>query len=120
MDEKKDKSVADKDLNAFDTRLSKANKIRDDRKPKETAKTGVHLAYRIAMELVVATVVGGFIGWYLDKQFDTKPWLLLTFLLFGMGAGFKNVLRMASKMTTQSSEATEEQIKQEEQDETKS
>ena len=117
MNEKKDKTVADEDLTDFDSRLSKANKIRDDRKPKETAKTGAHLAYRIAMELVVATVVGGFIGWYLDKQFDTKPWLLLTFLLFGMGAGFKNVFRMASKMTTEGPEASDEN---QEKDETKS
>lgn len=109
MDEKKDKAVADKDLRAFDTRLSEANKLRNDRQPKETAKTGVNLAYRIAMEMLVAIIVGGFIGWYLDKQFDTKPWLLLTFLFLGIGAGFKNVFRMGAQMTTSGPETTPEE-----------
>jgi ATP synthase protein I len=108
MNEKKDKSVDDKDLKAFDTRLSKANKLRGDRQPKEKAKTNEHLAYRIGMELVVATVVGGFIGWYLDKYFDTKPWLLLTFLLLGIGAGFKNVLRSAKILVTTGEQSVSE------------
>jgi ATP synthase protein I len=48
-------------------------------------------AATIGTHLVVSTFVGLGIGWYLDKWFGTKPWLLSVFLCFGIAAGFKNV-----------------------------
>ena len=45
----------------------------------------------IGIHLVVSTFVGLIIGYYLDKYLDTKPWLLLIFLLLGIAAGFKNL-----------------------------
>ncbi|GJM03322.1 MAG: hypothetical protein DHS20C08_18230 [Rhodomicrobium sp.] len=54
-------------------------------------------AMRMGSEFVVAVLVGTFIGWQLDKWLDTKPWLLILFLLFGFGAGMRNVLQLASK-----------------------
>ena len=45
----------------------------------------------VGITLVVATVIGYFIGHYLDGRFGTTPWLTLVFLLFGIAAGFKNL-----------------------------
>jgi ATP synthase protein I len=50
------------------------------------------------MELVVGIVVGGFIGWWLDKWLSTKPIFLLVMLLLGMIAGVLNMLRTARDM----------------------
>jgi len=30
-------------------------------------------------------------GVYLDRKFDTSPWLTLIFLVFGIAAGFRNI-----------------------------
>lgn len=39
----------------------------------------------------LSIAVGVGIGWYLDKLFGTKPYLLLFFLAMGIIAGFKNL-----------------------------
>lgn len=54
-------------------------------------------AFRFAAELVVGVGVGGFIGWVLDRQFNTAPWLLILFVAFGFAAGLLNVIRAAKK-----------------------
>jgi ATP synthase protein I len=47
--------------------------------------------------MVVSTFVGLAIGLYLDKYFDTKPWLMLIFLLFGIVAGFKSLYMVVKR-----------------------
>ena len=55
-------------------------------------------ALRLATELVAGVVVGGFIGWALDKWLETKPFLMVVFLLLGAAAGILNVIRTAKAM----------------------
>jgi ATP synthase protein I len=52
----------------------------------------------VGLNLVSATFVGLFLGWWLDKWLGTKPWLLLAFLLFGIIAGFRNVIMEVRKI----------------------
>ncbi len=47
------------------------------------------------MTLVVATVIGLGVGYYLDLWLGTRPWLLLVGLAFGIAAGFLNIFRAA-------------------------
>jgi ATP synthase protein I len=54
--------------------------------------------FKIAVELVVGVVFGAFLGWVLDRQFGTRPWLLLLFLVFGFCGGMLNVIRTARRM----------------------
>ncbi len=49
----------------------------------------------VGIHLVIATFVGFFIGYYLDKFLGTKPWLTIIFLIFGIIAGFRDLFRMA-------------------------
>jgi len=49
----------------------------------------------IGIQLVVATFVGFAIGHFLDKLLGTSPWLTLVFFLFGIAAGFRDIIRMA-------------------------
>ena len=53
----------------------------------------------LGLNLVTSTFVGLIIGWFLDKWLGTKPWLLLTFLVFGIIAGFKNVFMEVKKIS---------------------
>ncbi len=59
-------------------------------------------AFKISVELVAGVVVGGFIGWVLDRQLGTKPWLFIVFLMFGFAAGMLNTIRSARRMQAQS------------------
>ncbi|EFL50686.1 conserved hypothetical protein [Solidesulfovibrio fructosivorans JJ]] len=68
----------------------------------------------VGLNLVSATFVGLFIGWWLDKWLGTKPWLLLAFLIFGIIAGFRNVMQEVRKI--QKADAQNVADGQEEQD----
>ena len=45
----------------------------------------------------IATIVGLLGGMWLDSHFGTTPWLMLLFLVFGLVAGFRNVLRAVAR-----------------------
>jgi ATP synthase protein I len=52
----------------------------------------------VGLHMVSCTVIGLAMGWYLDKWLDTRPWLTMTFLLFGIAAGFRNVYRETRRL----------------------
>jgi len=54
-------------------------------------------ASTIGIHLVLTTFVGFGIGYFLDKLFGTSPWLTVIFLIFGIIAGFRELLRIAKK-----------------------
>lgn len=54
-------------------------------------------ASTIGINLVLSTFVGFAIGYFLDKFFGTSPWLTVTFLIIGIIAGFRELLRIARK-----------------------
>ena len=56
-------------------------------------------AMRLAVEMVSALLVGGGLGWFLDGWFETRPWLLVVFLLLGAAAGTLNAYRVAMRLT---------------------
>ena len=51
----------------------------------------------IGFHLVSGVVVGVLIGYYLDKFFNTSPWLTILFFFLGLVAGFKNMYTDAKK-----------------------
>jgi ATP synthase protein I len=52
----------------------------------------------IGMTMAISITLGALIGHYLDNKFNTDPWLLLVFLLFGIIAAFENLIIMARKL----------------------
>ena len=54
-------------------------------------------AFKFAGELLVGVVVGGGLGWALDKQFGTAPWLMVLLVILGFAAGLLNVVRAAQQ-----------------------
>ncbi|WFS62794.1 AtpZ/AtpI family protein [Pseudodesulfovibrio thermohalotolerans] len=45
----------------------------------------------MGLHIVSATVVGLTFGYFLDKYFGTRPWLIMIFFFLGIIAGFKMV-----------------------------
>ena len=52
---------------------------------------------RAGSELIAGVIVGGGIGYLLDRQTGFSPLFLIIFLMFGMAAGFWNVYRLARR-----------------------
>jgi len=65
-------------------------------------------AWSVGLNLVISTIVGGVMGYGLDYAMErwfslkTAPWLLFVFAIFGIIAGFKDLIMMAKQSDDQS------------------
>jgi ATP synthase protein I len=57
----------------------------------------VGLASTLGLTIVIATFIGLAVGIWLDRVFNTSPWLTVIFLVLGIIAGFRNFYRFMSK-----------------------
>ena len=94
-------------LSDLDARLGsvKTRKTTGNDNEAERRGSALGLAFRLTTELVAGVVVGGLIGWQLDKWLDTSPVLLLVFFVLGVAAGILNVIRTAHEMQRKSGNA---------------
>jgi len=70
--------------------------------------TGLAMAWRISIEIVVAVVVCTVVGWGLDSLFGTTPWLMLLGLVLGGAAGINNAVRAILRMEAEAARRQEE------------
>lgn len=61
--------------------------------------SGLAMAWRLGSEFISGVLVGGLIGWLVDKWFGVEPWGLIIFILLGFLAGMLNMLRSAGKIS---------------------
>jgi ATP synthase protein I len=54
-------------------------------------QTGV--AYRVLVDMIAGLLVGGFLGYWLDRWFDWAPYALIAGLVVGFAAGVNNAWR---------------------------
>lgn len=54
-------------------------------------------ASSVGLELGISVILGLLFGWWLDKQLGTAPWMMLVFLVFGLIAGFRGVIRAVNR-----------------------
>lgn len=54
---------------------------------------------RHAFEIAATTLVGAGLGWWIDRWLGTGPWGFLLLLLFGVAAGFWNLLKAVNAET---------------------
>jgi ATP synthase protein I len=65
-------------------------------------------AWAVGLNLVISTIVGGLMGYGFDYAMarwfgvKTAPWLLFIFTIFGIIAGFKDLIMMAKNADDQS------------------
>lgn len=89
-------SLADLDARLRKAREAETGSVRD-RGGSEGggASSAMGIAFRLSIELVSAVLVGGAVGWLLDRWLGTTPWCLLGFFVLGVAAGMMNVFRAA-------------------------
>jgi ATP synthase protein I len=85
-------------LTELERELRKARGKRATNPAPESGQSQLGIAFRLVTELVAAVIVGGAVGWGLDRVFGTSPVLLILFFFAGIAAGFRNVLRAARDM----------------------
>lgn len=64
---------------------------------RDASKREESQGWSIAVEFVGAMLVGGLIGWFIDRQAGTGPWGLIILLLLGFVTGLRSVLRQQKK-----------------------
>ncbi len=89
----------------FEKRLERARGHPGDAPEAQARGSAMGTAFRISTELVVGLLVGGLIGWQLDRWFDTSPVFLLLFFVLGAAAGIWNVVRTALAMQSDTGDA---------------
>lgn len=101
--------MGDEEKAAFEGRISELGERLDKVKAQRQAETeadldaemrsrGMAYGMRMAAELVGAVIVGGAIGYGLDRWLGSTPWLFLLFFVLGFAAGVLNVVRAYEKM----------------------
>ena len=85
------------ELQSLGKRLDKARRQSEPR-PQKAPPTLLGVAYRIAIELMVAVAVGAGLGWLLDRFLHTRPIFLIVMFLLGAAAGIRNVMRAATEI----------------------
>ena len=70
--------------------------------PKPGAKNGsgsgmshrqTAVAYRVLVDMIAGLLVGGFLGYWLDRWWGSQPYALVVGLIVGFGAGANNAWR---------------------------
>ena len=49
------------------------------------------------LAMAISITLGALIGYYLDKRYNTEPWLFIIFLILGIIAAFRNLYLMYKK-----------------------
>ncbi len=55
----------------------------------------IHLGWSIA----ISVVLGAGVGYWLDKRFDTSPWLLIAGSILGIAAGLIELTRASKRLS---------------------
>ncbi len=68
-----------------------------NKKPSKTNYRKIAAISSLGLMLPSSIAVGLFLGYYLDKFFGTRPWLLLVFFILGIVSGFYSLIRGLNK-----------------------
>jgi ATP synthase protein I len=84
-------------LQDFEKRLDKTISAREAKNgPDTTEGSAAGLAMRAVSELLVGLVVCMVGGYYLDRYFGTRPWIMIGLMPLGLAAGVMNVMRLSN------------------------
>ena len=93
------KGSSDPRLDSLDMQLKQvrqAEKIRSGKKDQAPAK-GRRQGNRVLTELIAGPAGGALLGWFLDRLFDTAPWILLIAMFLGIAVAFRNIIRISNE-----------------------
>ena len=89
----------------FEQRLSRAQQKAQGAQEAEKPDGASNLAFRMGVDLVAGTGVGAFMGFWVDKWFDTKPLFFIVLFILGFVTGIRNVFLTADRMQAESDKA---------------
>lgn len=85
-------------LNKLGSRLSALHQAEAEKEQAYQAtrasSSSMGIGMRIGIELIVATLAGVALGWFIDQKLNTKPIFMLAFSVLGFTAGVMDVLRI--------------------------
>ena len=81
-------------LRAISARLQTLQQQKAAEEANSAANRAESSAWSQGAEFVGAVVVGGGIGWWIDRRFGTGPWAMIILLIIGFAAGTLNALRL--------------------------
>ncbi|MCA3554574.1 AtpZ/AtpI family protein [Aestuariivirga sp.] len=106
-DDRQNSNSSDPELGDLSARLKElSGRIAAERNEQaESAKPSASMTdasayargYKLVSEFAAGTLVGGLIGYGIDRLFGTLPFGLIFFLLLGFGAGILNMARAANR-----------------------
>ena len=72
-----------------------------DRQAAVGGETGraMALGFRMLAELVAGVIVGAVSGWQIDQWTGLSPMFLIVFLMFGVAAGFWNMMKTGQSLS---------------------
>lgn len=85
-------------LNELGEKLDEARRPDPQDQAAQSSGSGFGIAMRMGSEFVVAVLIGGAIGWYLDAWMGSTPFMLFIFILFGFAAGTLNIIRAGKRL----------------------
>jgi len=87
-----------KRLRDLEARIAKARAAQEPPPPKTESHDLAQQGWRMVTELVAGLLIGLGIGWGLDWAFGTRPLFLVLFVLLGLAAGVRVMLRTAAEI----------------------
>jgi ATP synthase protein I len=91
------KSKSDR-LQALESEIAQRQKKRQPVQENRGNASMLGLAWRLTIEMLAGIGVGGYLGWWIDGVFGTKPIFMLVLLILGMAAGLLNSVRTVAEM----------------------
>ena len=103
MESEDDQHVSDRKtksdrLQALENEISQHQKKRQPVRENRGNASMLGLAWRLTIEMLAGIGVGGYLGWWIDGVFGTKPIFMLVLLILGMAAGLLNSVRTVTEM----------------------
>lgn len=89
---------SDEKLKDFEDRLSRAKAAQAPPQKQEEHYTLANQAWRMVIELVAGIAIGFGMGFGLDRLFGTMPIFLILFILLGLTAGVRTMMRTAQEV----------------------
>lgn len=93
------------DLHELGERLDEMRRREAAKAPKAASAAPLSVAFRFSTELVVAIIVGGALGWGIDRLLGTRPIFMVVLFFLGAAAGIKNVMSAAKEINERAAEA---------------
>jgi len=93
-------------LRELEARIAKVRAAHEPPPPKQDSHVMAQQGWRMVTELVAGLLIGLGVGWGLDAAFGTRPLFLILFVLLGLAAGIRVMLRTAQELQVQQGPGT--------------